>query len=277
MGKRANNPAGSPERPRGDFWRRHFIDALLIAGILLGSARWVWLADTAVKNWYNTYDTAGFVRGALPPEEAAKHRAYYTSDDSTLYLTFDCGYEIGSSTLDILDTLEEYDVPAAFFLLGNFVKRNPDAVRALADSGHIIGSHTMNHPDPADIHSFHEWEEQLTQVELLYEQTVGKPLDKYCRLPEGRFSRRLLRWNEKLGYRTIFWGTTYADWDVDNQPSEEEALDTLLSRLRGGSVILLHNNSSTSQKILGRFIEECRARGYDFGSLDQLAARWEAG
>ena len=64
---------------------------------------------------------------------------------------------------------------------------------------------------------------------------------------------------------------------MDNQPSEEEALDTLLSRLRGGSVILLHNNSSTSQKILGRFIEECRARGYDFGSLDQLAARWEAG
>ena len=278
MSKHVKNSSATPESSVGNnqsagFWTKFGIDAILVLVCVLLAGSLLWRRYTAVHDWALSY-AGGVISGPLSPDSAAKYHAYYTGDPSMLYLTIDCGYENGN-TQAILNTLEEYDVPAAFFLAGAILKNNPEAVQALANSGHIIGNHTLNHPDPEDIHSFREWEEQLVQVETLYEQITGKPLDKYCRPPEGRFSRQVLRWNEKMGYTTLFWNVgagNYNDWDPDDQPTAEEALNTLTTFSQGGSVILIHNTSSTSAQILGQFIEECRAQGYTFGSLDELCA-----
>ena len=63
-----------------------------------------------------------------------------------LYLTFDAGYENGN-TEKILDILKKHQVPAAFFLVGNYMEKNKDLVRRMVEEGHIVGNHTMHHPD----------------------------------------------------------------------------------------------------------------------------------
>ena len=60
-----------------------------------------------------------------------------------IYLTFDVGYE-GGYTERILDILKDNQVPAAFFITGQFVKTNPEIIQRMIDEGHIVGNHTPN-------------------------------------------------------------------------------------------------------------------------------------
>ena len=69
-----------------------------------------------------------------------------STSEKVLYLTFDAGYENGC-TEKILDTLQKHNVKAAFFLVGNYIEKNADLVRRMAEEGHTVGSHTMRHYD----------------------------------------------------------------------------------------------------------------------------------
>ena len=71
-------------------------------------------------------------------------------DEKVLYLTFDAGYENGN-TAKILDALKKHHATGAFFLVGNFARDNGDLVRRMAEEGHIVGNHTMHHPDMSGI------------------------------------------------------------------------------------------------------------------------------
>lgn len=62
------------------------------------------------------------------------------SESKYIYLTFDIGYE-GGFTNQILDTLKENNVPATFFITGQFVKTNPEIIERMIKEGHIVGNH----------------------------------------------------------------------------------------------------------------------------------------
>ncbi len=81
-------------------------------------------------------------------EELRPYNAYYADDtnEKKIYLTFDCGYENGNTPL-ILDALKKHQAPAVFFVVGNFISDNPDLIKRIVSEGHIVGNHTMTHPD----------------------------------------------------------------------------------------------------------------------------------
>ena len=87
-------------------------------------------------------------QGTDGAQQLRKLDAAYIGDTSqkVVYLTFDAGYENGT-TEKILDILKKHQVPAAFFLVGNYMEKNKDLVRRMVDEGHIVGNHTMHHPD----------------------------------------------------------------------------------------------------------------------------------
>ena len=64
--------------------------------------------------------------------------------------TFDAGYENGYMS-DILDVLREEEVPAAFFLVGHYLKSQPDLVKRMVNEGHLVCNHTYTHPDMSKI------------------------------------------------------------------------------------------------------------------------------
>ena len=94
----------------------------------------------------------------------------------------------------------------------------------------------------------------------------------YYRPPQGIYSQENLAMAKELGYRTVFWSLAYVDWKQDAQPSEQEALEKLTSRIHNGAVVLLHNTSSTNAAVLDRVLTAWEDMGYSFGTLDQLFA-----
>lgn len=196
--------------------------------------------------------------------------AYYIDDDGTedkfIYLTFDAGYENGY-TDKILDVLKKEKVPATFFLVGDYIKANPDIVRRMDKEGHIIGNHTMSHPDMSIITDQNDFESELKELEIIYEETTGHKMKKFYRPPQGKYSEKNLEMAKSMGYTTVFWSLAYVDWYVDKQPSREDALNILNKRIHDGAIVLLHSTSKTNSEILEELIKEWKKEGYKFKPL----------
>ena len=204
-------------------------------------------------------------------DDLKQYNAYYASDtdQKIIYLTFDAGYENGN-TPAILDALKKHQAPAVFFVVGNFIKDNPDLIRRILAEGHIIGNHTMTHPDLPQISSMDAFQKELQDVEELYTSLTGEAMTKFYRPPRGIYSTENLSMAKELGYSTFFWSLAYVDWIQDQQPSREEAFQKLLTRIHPGAIVLLHNTSSTNAEILDELLTKWEEMCYEFHSLKEL-------
>lgn len=209
--------------------------------------------------------------GNAGKDQLRQYQAAYIGNvgEKVLYLTFDAGYENGC-TAKILDTLKEKQVPAAFFLVGNYIRQSPDLVRRMVAEGHTVGNHTMHHYDMSRLSDKAAFSKELTDLEALYKETVGQELPKYYRPPQGIYSEENLKMAQELGYKTLFWSLAYVDWNNDAQPTKEAAFAKLLPRTHNGAVVLLHSTSTTNAEILGELIDKWKEAGYRFGTLEEL-------
>ena len=191
--------------------------------------------------------------------------------EKVLYLTFDAGYENGC-TAKILDILQKHQVPAAFFLVGNYLEQNADLVRRMVAEGHIVGNHTMHHPDMSKLTDEAAFSKELLDLEALFKEITGEDMPKYYRPPQGIYSEDNLRMAQKLGYKTVFWSLAYVDWNNDSQPTGEYAFSKLLPRTHNGAVVLLHSTSQTNAEILDELLTKWKDMGYSFGTLEEMFA-----
>ncbi len=189
------------------------------------------------------------------------------STEKVLYLTFDCGWENGC-TSKVLDTLKEKNVPSAFFCTLDHIKSTPDLIRRMIDEGHIVGNHSMKHPDFAKI-SRERMREEILGCDKYLQDNFGYS-SKFFRFPEGSYNESALELVDSLGMTSVFWSCAYADWDVNNVKGKQYAFDTVTSRLHPGAIILLHSVSPDNAEALGDIIDWARENGYVFKSLNDL-------
>ncbi len=209
--------------------------------------------------------------GTADQAQLKQYDAAFLGDtsDKVIYLTFDAGYENGC-TEKILDALKKHNAPAAFFLVGNYIEKNADLVRRMVEEGHIVGNHTMHHPDMSRISEKEAFTKELTDLETLFRETTGKELPKYYRPPQGCYSESNLKMAKELGYKTVFWSLAYVDWLGDKQPTKDAAFDKLIPRIHNGAVVLLHSTSQTNADILDELLTKWESMGYRFESIDKL-------
>ena len=251
-----------------DFW---LVIAAVAAALALAVGQFA-SEVIATGSWGLSFHHAGAApSGPTSSEKLKEYDAVFVGspDEPVLYLTFDAGYENGY-TEKILDTLKKHNVKAAFFLVGNYLQRNADLVRRMVEEGHIVGNHTMHHPNMSAISDEAAFRAELEGLETLFQEVTGKELPRYYRPPRGVYSEANLRMAKELGYKTVFWSLAYADWDNDNQPAEDAAIQRLLDRTHNGAVILLHSTSKTNAAILDRLLTKWEELGYRFETIDKL-------
>lgn len=226
----------------------------------------------AVTDWGLSFQTEGQPPvGNVSAETLKQWNAYYVGDTSqkVLYLTFDAGFENGN-TPAILDALKKHSAPACFFLVGNYIDTAPELVQRMVDEGHIIGNHTMHHPDMSKIADQAAFESELSGLAEKFTALTGQPMQKFYRPPQGKFSEENLAQAQALGYTTVFWSLAYVDWYTDNQPTDEQAYAKLLPRIHNGAIVLLHSTSETNARILDDLLTKWEDEGYTFAPLTEL-------
>ena len=223
-------------------------------------------------SWGLSFQTEGAAPvGNASADALARYGAAYVGADTekVLYLTFDSGYENGC-TAQILDVLAAHDAPAAFFLVGNYLEKNPELVQRMATEGHTVGNHTMHHWDMSRIADEETFRTELEGVENLFREITGEELPRFYRPPQGIYSEENLRMAQEMGYHTVFWSLAYVDWLNDSQPTPEQAFSKLIPRIHDGAVVLLHSTSRTNAAILDELLTRWEDMGYRFGTLEEL-------
>jgi peptidoglycan-N-acetylglucosamine deacetylase len=184
----------------------------------------------------------GYAYAALVPTSQLFGRTLIAGlDIDEVALTFDDGPN-DPYTLQLLDLLEQHQVRAIFFLVGNYVRLRPGLVRAILEAGHLVGNHTMSHPSLM-------WErpsrvrEELAGCSALLEDVTGQAVH-YFRPPFGARRPDVLRAAVELGLTPVMWNVTAHDWDATDPVALAARVQRLVrrnQRLGSGSNILLHD------------------------------------
>lgn len=187
-------------------------------------------------------------------------------------LTFDDGPN-DPYTPQLLDVLARHNVKATFFMLGGYVQARPDLARIVAEAGHVIGNHTFSHPNLIFVPA-NRARKEIEDCHRALTDAVGEH-SRLFRPPFGGRRPASLRVARALGLEPIMWNVTGYDWKA---PSPEYIEQKIANRLRGGSVILLHDGGhermgvDRSKTVVAteRVIERCKTEGYEFVTVLEM-------
>lgn len=243
---------------------------LLIVSMLFMMSAGGSTASTRGYDWYFQPNEEHRQPEVTKEFDFADYSVLYCGEESKkqVAITFDAGFDKGTHA-PILDALKEKNAPATFFLDGNFIKQNESLVRRMAEEGHTIGNHTLNHADMTKLTDLAAYRKQIDGWDEIL-RGYGIEPSGYFRFPCGKFSARALDYNQQLGLTSVFWSFAYYDWVEEDQPSPEAALQKIMSRMHNGCVLLLHSTSQTNTAILGTLIDQLRAEGYEIVPLNQI-------
>lgn len=199
---------------------------------------------------------------------------YIAPDNGKLYLTFTCGYEHtiqenGQTvrlTDRILDILKEKNVKATFIVNLHYAKTWPDIIQRIIDEGHTLGNHSANHYSLPELSIDRVVDEIMTLHNFVldrfgYKMTIFRP-------PSGYSSERVFAIAQSLGYKSVNYSFAHADWETDNQPDPNYALQNMLDRAHSGGIYQLHTVSATNAQVLGAAIDGIRAQGLELSLLE---------
>ncbi len=223
-------------------------------------------ASAALAAWaYGTYEPNSPLFGrAIGRGSRAKRVAYLTFDDGPN----------PSATESILETLAAHRVPAAFFMVGEHVRRFPVVARRVADAGHVLGNHTLRHRK-LHVQGPSRIREELGRAHEIIVDTTGREPRSF-RAPHGYRNPFVASATRRLGYTVFGW--TFGVWDSDPRVAAEEIRARVRRKLRPGAIILLHDGDGydptgdrrrTAAALRG-IIEDARGEGYEFRPLGEL-------
>lgn len=146
----------------------------------------------------------GTVKTAIHTNAVPRELPIYSvnTPEKQMALTINCAWD-DSDVDQLLQILEDRNIKATFFIVGDWCDKYPDAIRKLADAGHELGSHSDTHPDMA-----RQTREQIT-AELnasrrKIEDVSGQEIHLF-RPPSGSYNNLVVSAARALGWEVIQW------------------------------------------------------------------------
>lgn len=125
-----------------------------------------------------------------------------TPEDKCVALSFDAAWG-NEDTQTLIEILEKYNVKTTFFVVGGWVDKFPESVKALSDAGHEIMNHSNTHPHMTQI-SADEMRAEVEKCDEKIENITGvKPT--LFRAPYGDYDDNVVSTLRELDHFTIQW------------------------------------------------------------------------
>jgi len=190
------------------------------------------------------------------------------TEEKLAAITFDCAW--GADDIpQILDTLKEADVKATFFMVGQWAEKNQEIVRMIAQEGHDTANHSYSHFRMGTLNK-EMINSEIKKCGEVIERITGNPCDLF-RAPYGDYNDLLISQARQLGYYTIQWDVDSLDWKPGI--GQTEIMQRIRSKIRPGSILLFHNDTPHTAKLLPEIITELKNSGYSLVPVSRLIMR----
>ena len=186
-------------------------------------------------------------------------------------LTFDDGPH-PPFTQRLLRLLQQENVRATFFLVGKKLDKCPELARAMVQNGHEVANHTYNHVNLGKI-DVAAVQHEIWLANASIRNACGQ--SPVCfRPPGGHHEPNVLQAANNMKMKTLLWTDDPADFA---RPGESVIEERLISHVRSGAVILLHDGVEQTLNILPDLIARLRREGYRFVTTSEMAAHIKSG
>ena len=185
-------------------------------------------------------------------------------DQKMVSVSFDAAWG-NEDTQQLIDILGQYNVKATFFVVGDWVDRYPESVKALHDAGHEIMNHSNTHAHLPQLSSQQITDDLNACNDKIQAVTGVRPT--LIRLPYGDYDDNSIRTIRSMGMEPIQWDVDSLDW---KDLSAADITKRVTSRVGPGSIVLFHNAAKHTPEALPGIIECLLQEGYTFVPISQI-------
>jgi peptidoglycan/xylan/chitin deacetylase (PgdA/CDA1 family) len=188
----------------------------------------------------------------------------------------------------ILTTLRLKNVPATFFITGQWVENFPDqAGPLLGNTTHSIGNLSYDHPYLTQLPNDDVAREIAAGERAIWRASGpnARQTAPLFRFPHGDRDSRTIQVANTLGYGSISWTVDTLGWEGQTDPatgnSTGQSVDTVTNRAvdaaRPGEIIRMQigaapDGSTLDADALGQIIDRLSAQGYSFVAIGSFIA-----
>ena len=190
-------------------------------------------------------------------------------EDKVLAISFDAAWG-NEDTQILIDILDRYHIKTTFFVVGDWVEKYPESVKALADAGHEVMNHSSHHAHFS----------QLTEAQIVADITAcNEKIEAITgcspalfRCPYGEYDDHVIRTIRGMGITPVQWSVDSLDW---KGISADEIQRRVLKGVEPGSIVLFHNAAENTPEALPGIIESLLADGYTIVPVSQILLQGE--
>ena len=185
-------------------------------------------------------------------------------DQKMVSISFDAAWG-NEDTQQLIDILAQYNVKATFFVVGEWVDKYPESVKALFDAGHEVMNHSNDHAHYSRLSR----EEIIADVEACNDkiQAVTGVRPTLIRPPYGEYDDNVITAIRSIGMEPIQWDVDSLDW---KEIPASEITQRVTSKVCPGSIVLFHNAALHTPEALPAILEKLLQEGYTFVPISQL-------
>lgn len=179
-------------------------------------------------------------------------------------LTFDAAWG-NEDTQALIDIFEKYNVKVTFFVVGDWVDKYPESVKALSDAGHEVMNHSSKHAHFNSLSAEQIVSDITTCNDKIKAVTGTSPT--LFRPPYGEYDDHVVATVRGMNMEPIQWDVDSLDWkDYDAQT----IFNRVTSKVQPGSIVLFHNAALHTPEALPSIIEYLLGNGYTIVPVSQL-------
>ena len=184
--------------------------------------------------------------------------------EKKIAVTFDAAWS-AEDTDEIITILKKHNAKATVFVLGDWARKNPWAVKKLYENGHEIGNHSDTHPLFSQI-SRDEIKKEIENCNKEIEKIIGV-VPRVLRAPSGDYNNISIETTESLNMKMIQWDVDSLDW---KKLSVDEMYSRVTEKVQNGSILLFHNGVENTPKALDKILTKLEKDGYEFVTVSEL-------
>ena len=184
-------------------------------------------------------------------------------NDNKIAISFDASWG-GDKTLQILDTLDRYDIKTTFFLVDIWTQKYPELVKEILARGHEIGNHSLTHAHMSKLDAQGIIKELDGMAQGLEKVAGAKPA--LFRPPYGEYNDLVVTTARAQGYEVV-------QWSVDSQDWKNRGAQDIISRatkVQSGDIILFHNDSLYITQALPEVLNYYLKNGYNVVPVSEI-------
>ncbi|MBQ7107094.1 MAG: polysaccharide deacetylase family protein [Clostridia bacterium] len=187
------------------------------------------------------------------------------TDKKQIAISFDAAWG-ADDTQTLISVLKEYNVPATFFVVGAWVDKYPEAVKALSDAGHQVQNHSNTHPNMPRLSTAQMCDELKSCNDKIKAITGVEPT--LFRPPYGDYNNATIDATESMGMKCIQWDVDSLDWKDNSTP--DTIYQKVTGKVKNGSIVLFHNDAEHTPAALPNILKTLKEQGYEFVFIEDL-------